>query len=137
MYQSNACKLMRLASSESERMYTVELYVKIRRVVMVEGKSEREAARYFGAHRLTVKKMCQYAIPPGYRHVSMPKLTTRSPGYRRLPHQDATCSPSSFLCSLCCFSWCRHYRPLAGLRSYRLFPSERLQFAQNINGLVR
>ena len=44
---------------------------------MVEGKSEREVARYFGIHRKTVKKMCQYAVPPGYRrkkeHIS-PKL---------------------------------------------------------------
>lgn len=45
------------------RMYTVELYIKIRRAVMVEGKSEREVARYFGIHRKTVKKMCQYATP--------------------------------------------------------------------------
>ena len=39
---------------------------------MVEGKSEREVARYFGVHRQTVKKMCQYAIPPGYRRKSAP-----------------------------------------------------------------
>ena len=50
----------------------MELYVKIRRAVMVEGKSEREVARYFGVHRQTVKKMCQYAIPPGYRRRSAP-----------------------------------------------------------------
>jgi hypothetical protein len=48
-------------------MYSVELYIKIRRAVMVEGRSEREVARYFGIHRKTVKKMCQYAEPPGYR----------------------------------------------------------------------
>jgi len=57
---------------EGEMMYSVELYVKIRRAVMVEGKSEREVARYFGVHRQTVKKMCQYAIPPGYRRKSAP-----------------------------------------------------------------
>lgn len=45
----------------------MELYVKIRRAVMVEGRSEREVAQYFGVHRKTVKKMCQYAVPPGYR----------------------------------------------------------------------
>ena len=39
---------------------------------MVEGKSEREVARYFGVHRQTVKKMCQYAVPPGYRRKSAP-----------------------------------------------------------------
>ena len=53
-------------------MYSVELYVKIRRAVMVEGRSEREVARYFGIHRQTVKKMCQYAAPPGYRRKSEP-----------------------------------------------------------------
>lgn len=53
-------------------MYTVELYVKIRRAVMVEGKSEREVARYFGIHRKTVKKMCQYSVPPGYRRKKEP-----------------------------------------------------------------
>ncbi len=53
-------------------MYSVELYVKIRRAVMVEGKSEREVAHFFGIHRKTVKKMCQYAVPPGYRRKSEP-----------------------------------------------------------------
>ena len=48
-------------------MYSVELYVKVRRAVMVEGRSEREVARFFGIHRQTVKKMCAYAAPPGYR----------------------------------------------------------------------
>ncbi len=39
---------------------------------MVESKSEREVARYFGIHRNTVKKMCQYAAPPGYRRKCEP-----------------------------------------------------------------
>ena len=38
-------------------MYSVELYVKVRRAVMVEGKSERAVACFFGIHRKTVKKM--------------------------------------------------------------------------------
>ena len=50
-------------------MYPVELYVKVRRAVMVDGKSEREVAREFGIHRKTVKKMCAYSAPPGYRRV--------------------------------------------------------------------
>jgi len=50
----------------------VELYVKIRRTVMVEGESEREVARYFGIHRKIVKKMCQYVAPAGYRRKSEP-----------------------------------------------------------------
>ena len=48
-------------------MFSVELYVKVRRAVMVDKCSEREVAKRFGIHRKTVKKMCQYAVPPGYR----------------------------------------------------------------------
>ena len=60
-------------------MYSVELYVKIRRAVMVEGKSERETARFFGVHRQTVKKMCAYAAPPGYRRPRSPVSPTLRP----------------------------------------------------------
>ena len=38
-------------------MYKVELYVRVRRACMVEGMSTREAARVFGLHRDTVRKM--------------------------------------------------------------------------------
>ena len=58
-------------------MFPVDLYVKVRRAVMVEDKSEREVARYFGIHRQTVKKMCQFSAPPGYRRTpsaTSPKL---------------------------------------------------------------
>ncbi len=47
-------------------MYSVELYVNVRRAVMVDQCSEREAARLFGIHRKTVKKICQFAVPPAY-----------------------------------------------------------------------
>ena len=60
-------------------MYSVELYVKIRRAVMVDGKSEREVARLFGIHRKTVKKMCAYAAPPGYRRARSPFTLLGSP----------------------------------------------------------
>lgn len=53
-------------------MYSVELYVKVRRAVMVDGMTEREAARCFGLHRQTVKKICQFALPPGYRRQHEP-----------------------------------------------------------------
>ena len=48
-------------------MFTVELYARIRRAVMVEGLSRREAATHFGVHRNTVTKMLQFSVPPGYR----------------------------------------------------------------------
>ena len=45
----------------------MELYGAVRRAVMVDGLSHREAARRFGVHRNTVSKMLQYSTPPGYR----------------------------------------------------------------------
>ena len=48
-------------------MFTVELYARIRRAVMIEGLSRREAAQRFGVHRNTIAKMLLYAVPPGYR----------------------------------------------------------------------
>jgi len=50
----------------------VELYAKIRRAVMVDGLSRREAARRFGVHRNTIAKMLQFSIPPGYRRRERP-----------------------------------------------------------------
>jgi transposase len=38
-------------------MFTVEIYAKIRRAVMVDGLSRREAAKRFGVHRNTITKM--------------------------------------------------------------------------------
>ncbi len=58
-------------------MHTVELYAAVRRAVVVEGISEREAARRFGIARMTVRKMLQFSVPPGYRRskpVRRPKL---------------------------------------------------------------
>jgi len=39
-------------------MYAVEKYVAVRQFVFVEGKSRREAARFFGLSRDTVARMC-------------------------------------------------------------------------------
>ena len=55
----------------------MELYAAVRRAVQVEGLSEREAASRFGIARRTVRKMLQFAVPPGYRRskpVRRPKL---------------------------------------------------------------
>jgi len=48
-------------------MYQVEIYGRIRRAVLVEGRSQRSVAREFGLARVTVRKMLGYSIPPGYR----------------------------------------------------------------------
>ncbi|MGH7925984.1 MAG: hypothetical protein ACREQH_15480 [Candidatus Binatus sp.] len=53
-------------------MFAVELYAKIRRSVMVDGLSRREAAKRFGVHRNTITKMLQFSIPPGYRRRERP-----------------------------------------------------------------
>ena len=53
-------------------MFTVELYAKIRRAVMVEGLSRREAAKRFGVHRNTITKMLSFSVPPGYRRRERP-----------------------------------------------------------------
>jgi transposase len=53
-------------------MFTVELYARVRRAVMVDGLSRREAAKRFGVHRDTITKMLQYSVPPGYRRRERP-----------------------------------------------------------------
>ena len=53
-------------------MFTVELYARIRRSVMVEGLSRRETAKRFGIHRNTIAKMLQFSVPPGYRRRERP-----------------------------------------------------------------
>ena len=48
----------------------MELYGRVRRAVLVEGRSQRSVAREFGLARVTVRKMLGYSIPPGYRRKS-------------------------------------------------------------------
>ena len=55
----------------------MEIYGRVRRAVRVEGKSQRAVAREFGLSRDTVRKMLEYAVPPGYRRqqpIKRPKL---------------------------------------------------------------
>ena len=60
-------------------MYQVESYLRVRRAVMVEGMSIREASRMFGLHRDTVRKMLAYSVPPGYRRQTMPRRPKLEP----------------------------------------------------------
>ncbi len=46
-------------------MYSVELYARVRHACRVEGMSIREAARAFGLHRDTVRKMLRFSYRPG------------------------------------------------------------------------
>jgi transposase len=50
-------------------VYTVELYARVRRAVIVDKMSEREAAKEFGLARETVRKMLRYSAPPGYSRI--------------------------------------------------------------------
>ena len=54
-------------------MKGVELYARVRRAVVVEGKSQRAVAREFGIDPRTVAKMVRYPEPPGYRRTKPPK----------------------------------------------------------------
>ncbi|PSH05599.1 MAG: IS21 family transposase [Acidobacteria bacterium] len=58
-------------------MFRVEIYGRVRRAVLVEGRSQRSVARDFGLSRTTVQKMLRFAVPPGYQRqqpVKRPKL---------------------------------------------------------------
>ena len=57
----------------------MEMYARVRRACMVDGMSTREAARVFGLHRDTVRKMLQYSAPPGYRRRSPPRRPKLDP----------------------------------------------------------
>ena len=50
----------------------MEVYLRVRRAVMVEWMSIREAAREFGLHRDTVRNMMAYSVRLGYRRQTPP-----------------------------------------------------------------
>jgi hypothetical protein len=47
-------------------MKDVDLYLKVRHAVRIEGLSERATARRFGIDPRTVNKMMKFSVPPGY-----------------------------------------------------------------------
>ena len=61
------------------RMYQVDVYLRVRKAVIVEGMSIREASRVFGLHRDTVRKMTAYSVPPGYRRQNPPRRPKLEP----------------------------------------------------------
>ena len=71
----------------------MELYLRVRRVCHVEGMSIREAARVFGLHRDTVRKMLTFSLPPGYRRsgpAARPKLDPYTTVIDRILEDDKT-----------------------------------------------
>ena len=57
----------------------MEIYGRVRRAVLVDGRSQREVAREFGISRKTIQKMLRYAVPPGYRRQQPVKRPTLGP----------------------------------------------------------
>jgi transposase len=53
-------------------MYKVLSYEAVRRAVFVEGLSRSQAAKRFGKDPRTIKKMCEFSAPPGYRRAKAP-----------------------------------------------------------------
>ena len=70
-------------------MFTAELYDGIRRAVMVDGLSRREAAKRFGVHRNTISKMLQFSVPPGYRRRERPASKKLGPCKALIDTHDA------------------------------------------------
>ena len=70
-------------------MKNVDLYLKVRHAVRIEGLSERATARRFGIDPRTVNKMMKFSVPPGYvrkKPPAKPKLNRFIPvidGYSR------------------------------------------------------
>ena len=76
----------------------MELYQRIRRACHVEGMSIRKAARVFGVHRGTVRKMLRFSIPPGYRSQGervRPKLGPYTGVIEQILEEDRSGRPSS------------------------------------------
>ena len=76
-------------------MFRVDVYLRVRRAVVVEGMSIREASRVFGLHRDTVRNMVAYSVPPGYRRhspPSRPKLDSFTGVIDRILEEDLSVS---------------------------------------------
>ena len=74
-------------------MKGLDLYLKVRRAVRIEGLSERAAARIFGIDPRTVNKMMKFSVPPGYvrkKPPAKPKLDPFIPVIERILRDDTT-----------------------------------------------
>ena len=60
-------------------MHKVDVYLRVRRAVMVDGMSIREVSRVFGLHRVPVRKILAYSVPPGYRRRNPPRRPKLEP----------------------------------------------------------
>src|ERR1700693_5107678 len=72
-------------------MKNVDLYLKVRHAVRIEGLSERATARRFGIDPRTVNKMMKFSVPPGYvrkKPPAKPKLDPFIPVIDRILGDD-------------------------------------------------
>jgi transposase len=60
-------------------MKGLDLYLKVRHAVRIEGLSERAAARRFGIDPRTVNKMMKFSVPPGYLRKKPPRKPKLDP----------------------------------------------------------
>jgi transposase len=77
-------------------VFQVEVYAAVRRYVLLEGHSRREAATVFGLSRDTIAKMCRFSVPPGYRRSKppeRPKLGPLAPAIDAILEADRTAPP--------------------------------------------
>jgi transposase len=71
----------------------MEQWTEIRRRVLVDGLSQREACQHYGLHWRTLKKILTHAEPPGYRRAKPPARPTIEPVLpviRQILDADAT-----------------------------------------------
>src|SRR4051794_7293746 len=60
-------------------MKGLDLYLKVRHAVRIEGLSERAAARRFGIDPRTVNKIMKFSVPPGYVRKKPPRKPKLDP----------------------------------------------------------
>jgi hypothetical protein len=60
-------------------MFKVELYGRVRRAVLVDGRTQRAVALVFGVSRGSVRKMLRFSVPPGYQRQQPVKRSRLGP----------------------------------------------------------
>jgi transposase len=81
------------AAGGTEVYTDMEQWTEIRRRVLVEGMSKRQACKQFAIHWKTLQKILTYPEPPGYRRVKPPRRPTIEPVLpviRQILDTDAT-----------------------------------------------
>ncbi len=75
-------------------MKQVEIYARVRHAVLIEGISERAAAKQFGINARTVSKMLKFSVPPGYVRTKPPCRPKHEDPYRHFGKQKVLHQPA-------------------------------------------